>query len=356
MARRGENIYKRKDGRYEGRYIKRRELDGKAVYGYVYAGSYAEIKEKLLRCRAASRDCARDGEIRLSVWLKEWLDSICPAKETTKYVYSGHIENHIDPAIGGLKLSALSRGILQDFVNSLALSPSTVRVVFCVLKGALNSAEERGYIADIWSKVKLPKRKKAETDILTLSQQKRLEAAAGGSEDIGVLICLYTGLRIGEVCALAWDDVDMDNRIIRVCGTQARGREGVTFQTPKSVSSNRSIPIPEVLFERLEAVSEKSGFVVAHDGKPYDVRSYRRRFKRLLERAGLPDIRFHALRHTFSSRALEVGMDYKTLSEILGHSSAAITLDIYAHALDEHKKEEMSKLNLLFSPSKIAVS
>lgn len=167
--------------------------------------------------------------------------------------------------------------------------------------------------------------------------------------DIGIWISLYAGLRIGEICALRWSDICFDTAILTVNGTQARTENGVEITSPKSRTSRREIPIPKVLFEKLKTMPKNCEFILSKNGKSVDVRTYRRYFKRLLQKANLPDIKYHALRHTFSTRALEVGMDYKTLSEILGHSSVGITLDLYAHSLKEHKQKQMNKLDEIFN-------
>ncbi len=348
MARRGENIYKRKDGRYEGRYIKYYDTNGKAVYGYVYARNYADIKDKLAKCRVNRPPQPSGSRTLLSVWLHSWIQSQTFLKPTTKRVYISHIDNQIIPAIGNIPLRKLSTDVLQEFVNELEVSAATAKTIFSILKLALIAAEDKGYINNVWSKVKLPKKDSRTVRVLTESEQRQLEKSLRTNEDIGILICLYTGLRIGELCALKWENIDFETATLSVVGTQTRTGAGVGVTSPKSRSSNRKIPIPMFLAEKIRALPRTSEYVLSYDGKPYDVRTYRRHFKRVLKRAGLPDIKFHSLRHTFATRALEVGMDYKTLSEILGHSSTAITLDLYAHSLDEHKKNEMNKVGKLY--------
>lgn len=344
MARRGENIYKRKDGRYEGRYIKYYDMNGKAVYGYVYSRTYSEIKDLLAKCRIGQRPEKSGSNTKLSDWLNVWIKSQAFLKPTTKRVYMSHIENQIIPKIGSISLKRLSAEILQNFVNELNLSVATIKTVFSILKSALSAAEDRGYIINIWSKVKVPKKTADIVRVLTENEQQKLEQILNDKEDIGIWICLYTGLRIGEVCALKWDNVDFDTATITVAGTQTRAENGIEITSPKSESSKRKIPIPAFLMDKLNSISRANEYVLSKKCKPYDVRTYRRHFKKLLKTAELPDIKYHSLRHTFATRALEVGMDYKTLSEILGHSTVSITLDLYAHSLDEHKKRQMSKL------------
>lgn len=289
-------------------------------------------------------------EMCLAEYLKDWIRNVTGIKETTRNVYAGHISNHIIPAIGDIVLSRIDTALLQGFVTLLELAPSTVRVVYNVLRSALKHAHSMNLIEDVYSDVVLPKRVRTKKIVLTRDEQRRLEQAIYEPEDIGVLICLYTGIRIGELCALRWKDIDQEARVMRICGTQARIDGEIRIIPPKSEMSSRSIPIPECIAKLLTKDGSSSEYVISgKNGEPMDVRTYRRRFKRLLKKAGLPDIQFHALRHTFSTRAIEVGMDYRTLSEILGHSSVAITLDLYAHSLDAHKRMQMDKINMIYN-------
>jgi len=344
MARRGENIYKRKDGRYEGRYIKSYDMSGKAVYGYIYSKSYTQLKEKLANCKIRSISEQRGSDMLLRDWLASWIQSTGLLKPTTKRIYKSHIENHINPKIGKIPLKKLNNEILQSFINNLDLSPSTVKTLFYTLKSALSDALDKGYINNIWSKVKLPKKENSIVRVLSVAEQHKLEKILTSPADTGILICLYTGIRIGELCALKWSDINSELSILTVNGTQARTENGVEIISPKSRTSKREIPIPPFLLDKILAIPRQGEFVISKGKKYFDTRTYRRHFKILLKKAGLPDMKFHSLRHTFATRALEIGMDYKTLSEILGHSSVAITLDLYAHSLNEHKKKQMCKL------------
>ena len=347
MARRGENIYKRKDGRYEGRYIKYYDISGKAIYGYVYSRRYAEVKELLAKYKT-EKPAWQGKDTLFSVWLESWLKSQGTLKSTTKQIYKSHIDNYINPNLGKIPLKKLNGDILQGFVNNLNLAASTVKTVFSILKSALSSAENNGLILNIWDKVKVPKKEKSIVQVLTVNEQKRLESVLLLPFDIGIWICLYAGLRIGEVCALKWSDINFETSTLTVNGTQARTETGIEITSPKSKSSKREIPIPKLLLNKLKELPQMCEYVLSKNNKPVDIRTYRRHFKKLLQKADLPDIKYHSLRHTFSTRALEVGMDYKTLSEILGHSSVGITLDLYAHSLKEHKRNEMNKLGQIF--------
>ncbi len=343
-----KNIYKRKDGRYEGRYIKDLDFYGRAIYGYIYSKRYMEVKDKLEKLNSSNGGIKINSNMKLSEWLRIWLDMQCGLKPTTLRVYKSYINNNINPRIGDFTLKSINSDLIQSFVNKLTLCPSTVKSIYTILKSSLNAADDRGLLICPRSKIKLPKRELSETKVLTKKEQQCLENSLTDNSDIGILISLYTGLRIGEICALRWSDISFDRGMLYVNGTQTRTSDGVFITSPKSKTSKRIIPIPPFLLSKLKQLPKKNEFVISHNNKHYDVRTYRRHFKTVLKKSNLPDMKFHSLRHTFATRALEIGMDYKTLSEILGHSSVAITLDLYAHSLNEHKKKEMYKMEEVF--------
>lgn len=172
------------------------------------------------------------------------------------------------------------------------------------------------------------------------------------------MICFYTGIRIGELCALKWENIDLKRGIISIVNTlyRVKSEKGnkqteLKISTPKSESSVRDIPLPKFLIAKLDAIDRESGFLIQRNGKFIEPNIYARRYKRILEELNIPYRKFHTTRHTFATRALEIGMDIKTLSEILGHSSPTVTLNLYSHSLPEHKKKEMDRLGKLYTPS-----
>lgn len=369
MARKGENIYKRKDGRYEGRYIKSYDMQGKPHWGSVYGRTYAQTKEKLAEKKFASIKGRQivSSDIQLKNWIDKWISEQNHIKQTTKMMYYSHLKNHIESNIGDIRLKKLNADILQKFVDSESnkYSPKTVHAVFSMLKLSLKSAKEKGYVQNIYSDITLPKVKRKILRVLSKQEQKQLEKAISESDnryDLGILLCLYTGIRIGELCALIWENIDLKNATITILHTAERvlnddkngkAKTKIFIDDPKSDTSIRIIPIPKFLVGILKQYKRNDGYILRDNGAYTDSRNISRRFKKLLQEAALPDFNYHILRHTFATRALELGMDIKTLSEILGHANVTITLNLYAHSLPEHKKKQMDKFNTLYqNPSK----
>ena len=210
------------------------------------------------------------------------------------------------------------------------------------------------YIGD---KIKRPRASEKKVECFSMSEQKKIEQYILNNENtrfFGVLLCLYTGLRIGELLALEWTDIDMSKGELRVTKTCHYGKDengvfGRITDIPKTQSSIRNIPIPKQLMPHLRVAKKKSRstHIVSNGSNLISIRSYQRSFSTLLKKLNIPHRGFHSLRHTFATRALECGMDIKTLSEILGHKNPTVTLNRYAHSMMEHKKEMMNKLGKL---------
>lgn len=298
-------------------------------------------------------------------WLSTWMENyICPSVKIRTYErYSLIVDHHIKNRIGNYELNALSPLVLQQFVAELlskgnlktgkGLSANSVNAVISILQNSLRTAHILGltqeYTAD---KLKRPKLTERQIECFSLSEQKQIEQAvfSGKKEKLyGILLCLYSGLRIGELIALQWSDIDFFKGLLIVSKSCHDGKEGLVIDTPKTVSSFRRIPLPKQLLPILKVIKKRSNspFVVSSNGKSVSVRSYQRTFELLLKRLKIPHKGFHSLRHTFATRAIEYGMDVKTLSEILGHKNPTVTLNRYAHSLMEHKAEMMNKLGKL---------
>lgn len=233
------------------------------------------------------------------------------------------------------------------------LSANTVNAVISVLQNSLRTAHLLGYARDYTANmIKRPKLKERKIECFTLAEQKRIEVAVFGSHKtkmFGIVLCLYTGLRVGELIALQWKDIDLQKGLLTVSRSCHDASDGIAFDEPKTASSCRVIPLPKQLLPHLKRIkkSSNSAFVVSADGNAVSVRSYQRSFELLLKKLHIAHRGFHSLRHTFATRALECGMDVRTLSEILGHKNPTVTLNRYAHSLLEHKAAMMNRLGKL---------
>ena len=298
-------------------------------------------------------------------WLTQWLENyVYPSvKARTFERYKLIVERHIKEKLGGTELSELSLLALQSFITELlqggnkktdgGLAANSVNAVISVIQSSLKTAHMLGltkeYMAD---KLKRPKLMEKPVECFTLAEQKQIEhAIRSGKKDklYGIILCLYSGLRIGELMALQWCDIDFVKGVLTVSKSCHDGKGGLIIDEPKTATSRRVIPLPKQLLPVLKALKRRSAspFVVSAGGNPVSVRSYQRSFELLLKKLKIPHKGFHSLRHTFATRALECGMDVKTLSEILGHKNPTITLNRYAHSLMEHKKEMMNRLGKL---------
>ena len=191
--------------------------------------------------------------------------------------------------------------------------------------------------------------------MFSLAEQKQIEQAIlNGKKDklYGILLCLYSGLRIGGLIALRWNGIDFTKGLMTVSKSCHDGKGGLIIDEPKTATSRRVIPLPKQLLPILKGIKKRSRspFVVSSNGRPVSVRSYQRSFELLLRKLNIPHKGFHSLRHTFATRALECGMDVKTLSEILGHKNPTVTLNRYAHSLMEHKADMMNRLGKILTP------
>lgn len=305
--------------------------------------------------------------MKYNVWFEEWLTHyIKPSsKQRTFEQYSRAAQIHILPYLGDIELTDLTPFILQKFITDLTtngnkrtgkgLSPNFVKTILSVIQNSLKTAHLVGYLPEYSAnKIKRPKIAEKQVDCFTIQEQKKIEEAALSAKKDkyrGVILCLYTGLRIGELLALTWNDIDFEKSILSVTKTCHDGNENGEhiriIDTPKTENSRRQIPLSKTLVKMLKEMKKKSKceFVIADGEKPIFIRSYQRMFELFLKKLKLPHKGFHSLRHTFATRALECGMDVKSLSEILGHKNATITLNRYAHSLWEHKAEMMNKLS-----------
>lgn len=293
-------------------------------------------------------------------WLKEWLRLYVKpfVKERTYVKYEKQIILHILPFLGDYDMEELSAVVLQDWSVKLqesGLSPNTVNSLISRLKDSLKKAVMSGVIMKEFSgNIIRSKSREKQVDCFSKAEQKKIEQYILTKQKpklYGFLLCLYTGLRIGELLALTWKDVDLINGKISVSkschDSWVNGNYVKVIDTTKTESSERVIPLPKQLLPILKDLKKKSDCDYIIDGKSEygaQVGSYQKTFERLLNKLNIPHKGLHSLRHTFATRALECGMDIKSLSEILGHKNPNITLKRYAHSLYEHKADMMNKI------------
>ena len=307
--------------------------------------------------------------MKYTTWLNEWLENyIKPSsKQRTYERYRQIISLHIIPTLGDLNITEITVITLQRFITDLltsgnkktkqGLSANFVNTVISVLQNSLKTAHLIGLAPEyVGGKIKRPKSIEKQVDCFTVLEQKKIENAVLNSKKgkmFGIVLCLYTGLRIGELLALTWSDIDFDKGLLVVSKTchdgKINGAHSRIIDTPKTAHSRRIIPLPKQILPLLKNLKKRSTceYIIADGNKPVFVRSYQRTFELLLNKLKIPHKGFHSLRHTFATRALECGMDVKTLSELLGHKNATITLNRYAHSMLEHKAEMMNRLGKL---------
>lgn len=370
MAKRGENIHKRKDGRWEGRYIKARPAEGKPVWGYVYGYSYAEVKSALTRKKALSGFYQLSGESMLFSELAElWLTSFAQSvKESTFAHYQYTLHKYLLPVLGGLPVNSLQDATLERlFLKILApedgshkpLGASSAQECLGILRRICKYAAHLHLMPPVEICIRLPRTRKTEPQPLTQEEQNQLRAFLLESptpRKIGLLLQMELGLRIGEVCGLQWEDFDLDVGILTVRRTVCRiccgnGHTKLLIQEPKTQNSAREIPLPKqlvLLLKRLKkSFTASSWFLSGNETKPVEPRCYRKSSQCYLKQASLRKIYPHTLRHTFATTCLQAGCDIKTLSELLGHASATVTLQRYVHSDLARKRKELQRIYTL---------
>ena len=369
MAKRGIYIYKRKDGRWEGRYVQGRKASGRAKYGYVYGHSYTECREKL---KAAEVQKKSPPKCKCMLTVKELFSLLLQkragdVKESTLARYRFLINRHILPSLGELTVNKLTAERLQIFLNEKrisgglrggGLSAKSVRDICVLIKSALRLASEIFDSPEAIPSVKLPPYRQRKIQVFSEGDVQRIAAyavAAPALGSMGILLGLNTGLRLGELCALRWSDVDFLSGTVRVERTVQRvncgGSTRLLIQSPKSESSVRSVPVPAdmlaLLKKRAASAVPDAYILTGCADKPMEPRTCQRGFHKLLRSCGVKDRNFHTIRHTYASRCIERGVDIKSLSEMLGHADIQTTLRLYVHSSMEHKQRAVQKISFL---------
>lgn len=362
MARMGLNIYKRRDGRYEGRYQYGFKADGKPKYRSVYGHSYEEVELKLENIRSNLCDSTVKTGLTVRSLFNEWIQAISSrVKESTIANYRMKAEKHILPVFGDKECSTINAAMVHNFINeklNKGLSSRYVSDIVILLKSMFKYASRMYQVYNPIANVILPKKKKSEVQLFNDDEQKKLQRYLKKNMNLtslGIAIALFTGLRIGEICALQWENINFEKRTLtvkhtvqRIKKSNATGKTQLVITEPKSSSSIRTIPIPDCLMTYLKIFREKPHiYVMTNADTPLEPRTMQYRFATILKNENLPSIHFHALRHMFATKSIALGFDVKTLSEILGHSNVETTLNRYVHSSMEQKRKCMDLISLV---------
>lgn len=362
MAKKGENLYKRKDGRWEGRYIKGRKEDGSIYYGYIYHRNYQDAKRilKMKKLEYSGSGLSKTRSITCQQWIEKWLhQKNLEVRKSTYMSYRSKLYTHVIPEFGQKDIGMLTEKDLSLWKAKIEqkLGVDSTASVCRVFKQCLIQAQKDGKLKidslDVLTIANAPVMK---IKALSKQMQEQVEPFLNAQENFPILLALDTGMRIGEICGLMWQDINWEQRSIEVCQNfqrvlaeepEAYRKTECILLPPKSYSSIRVIPLTSRLYERLRALyNENSPFVFCGMKKnaPIDPRTLRYRFKKVLEQAGLPNFTFHSLRHTFATRCIESGASVVTVSSLLGHKSTQLTLDTYAHSFIGEKQKAIHLL------------
>lgn len=369
MARKGENIFHRKDGRWEARYVKGYNIDGSYKYGYVYGKTYLEVKTRRIAIlmELEKQEKKKDGFVRFNDRIDEWLKrQKVSVKLSTYSYYINVVERHIRPLLGNMLLKNINSVCITDFINvkneENNLKDSTLKEIMIVLKQILS-------FCDINISIKLPRVSKKKIAILSNEEKERLETYIYcnlNNYTVGILLSLYAGLRIGEVCALRWSDIDFEKKILSIKNTIVRvknldkdkqSKTLLMLTDAKTTNSVRIIPLNSNLIKILREFKgdvDNDFYILSSKRFFVDPRTYYNQFKNVLKKCNITNYNYHSLRHTFATKCIELGLDPKSLSEILGHSDIKTTLSLYVHPNLETKRSFMDSKFMcpFYSPSK----
>lgn len=418
---RGQNegtIRQRKDGTWEARYTIGVDANGKQIRKSIYGKTRPEVSKKLIK---ALNDLnagvyIEPSKLTVASWLDTWLEEYkkTAIKPKTYDSYKQLIELYIKPAIGHIPLKDLRPDHVQTMLNEIKsriphkaqleikkfekllangkdksnqkklndqieslkakrISSRTVKYVNIVLHGALEQALKNDLvIRNITKSVTLPKKEEVNRRVLTIEEQKKLiEALEGERLGIALKVLLCTGLRVGELLALYWNDIDLKNELLKVNHTLSIIRDynsnesnyKFVLGTPKTEKSKREIPLLDNVVDllRTQKIAQAEEKLKAGElyndinlvfcnemGQPVHYKTISKVLYRAAKKAGISHVNLHALRHTFATRGLEKGIELKVMQELLGHSTITMTADIYSHVLPEKKREAIKKLEGVF--------
>lgn len=369
MPRKGENIFKRKDGRWEARYIHHYE-NGVAKYRYVYGATYMEAKRKRVEDQRKFEVKKKESEsvcCNFETLSAEWLKSIeHTVKESTYARYARIVSRYLCPKLSDNPNILLTATTINELVTHFLteggyrgkpLSPKTTSDIICVFNLIAKYGNKKGLCHIDIANIKHPKSGKKPIKIFDHSSLKSLEKILLSFNEplcLGILFALFSGVRIGELCGIRWEDINLQLQTVtikrtieRIANTDesAQSKTKIIVNTPKTENSYRIIPLQKFLVDVLKENKKPDDcYLLTGTTKYTEPHQYYIRYKRFLKRNNLGEYTFHCLRHTFATRCVEAGFDMKSLSEILGHSSVTTTMAIYIHPTLEQKRTQMEKI------------
>lgn len=355
------NIYHRKDGRWEGRIARGKKHNGRRKFQYIFGNSKEQVRSKILQIRNSEQknNCI----IKYESIFNEWLSSTKHrVKESTLSNYILKANKHILPFFGSKGISAITSDDVYAFIQDKqksGLSNRYILDILIILKSIFKYAVRIYHIYNPMDGVIMPKRASTEIRMLEKTELEELQNYISANKNhttMGIALTMATGIRIGELCALQWKDIDLEKRVLtikktiqRIPNIDGNSKTKLIITNPKSESSKRCIPLTRKIVDFLtQFKGQANEYVVTGREIPIEPRTMQYRFAKILENVKLPSVHFHSLRHAFASSCVQLGFDVKTLSEILGHSNVEITLNRYVHSTFEQKREYMERLNLDF--------
>ncbi|MGM0168811.1 hypothetical protein IGI39_004566 [Enterococcus sp. AZ135] len=362
--RRGENIYKRKDGRWEGRYKKGYKPSGQIKYGYIYGKTFHEVRTKLYSVKAyylTQQEIYGSACIPLEEWGYSWLKEVQQEiKPSTYSSYEYKLKKFVFSFIGTLYLNELTEVVGKQLVShwlDKGLEVSTMQVILRITNQCLTAAKRKKYLNENpFLMVRLPKKTKKTIHSLNKQEQRLVEKVALAEKNntgLPTYLALHTGLRIGEIAALRWRDIDFERNLITVKQTYQRislaindKKTQLVIGSTKTDSGERSIPLSPTLRKLLlrHQRQSKGSYVFSTKNHPMEPRLLTYHFHQIRKKCGMEEIHFHQLRHTFATRCLEAQSDILSVSALLGHNSTKLTLDTYADSMTEQRIEVIYRM------------
>ena len=369
MPRHGENIRKRADGRWEGRYMVYHPEKGKKQRS-IYGKTYGEVKKRknqalkdvvnLEPIDADTKTTPDKREILFEKVIPEWFEKIKKTKKHATYIKYCYIyKTYLTDILAEHFLSDAATEHFQDMLISRTMncSESIKKSIYSVLAGILSYGAENYYITPVRLKRKIPTSAKKKLNIYTRREQTILLRYLYENMDIrkmGIILCLSTGLRLGEICSLKWMDIDFQNKVLfvnhtvqRIAVNDQKTKTALQVGSPKTACSQREVPLSDEILLLLSRFKHHGAYVL-NDSGPLEPRTYQYQFERFQKQAGIDCKNFHVLRHTFATNCIGNGVDVKSLSEILGHSNVQITLNRYVHPSLDTKRQYMNHISSVY--------